>query len=137
MRVRLIFVIAGVSVITLGIWVGIVIGDRSRARSDQMSLQASTQLSVIRCALELFRADAGRFPTPEEGLQILTKPIARGPYIAAKDIIDPWGRPYIYDFSGGDVPSITTRDPNGGDFVARPFVISSQSPASRAIPSEH
>lgn len=56
--------------------------------------------------LELFRLDAGRYPTPEEGLDALMKqpaevPIWNGPYMGqASGLIDPWGNPYRFKSPG-------------------------------------
>ena len=95
-------------------------------------LDVAPQLSGINMALEMFYADAGRFPTPTEGLAILREPKFRGPYIT-KDVslIDPWGRPYIYGYDGSDsdVPMLRCYGADGkpggcnedGDVMIRPL----------------
>ena len=61
---------------------------------------ASVQVKNIAASLQLFRLDAGRYPTNEEGLNALIKappsvPIWNGPYLPdASAISDPWGKPY-------------------------------------------
>jgi general secretion pathway protein G len=62
----------------------------------------------IPTALKLYELDNGRFPTTEQGLEALAKKPARspmplnwnGPYIENQDLIDPWGRPYLYRYPG-------------------------------------
>lgn len=75
-----------------------VIGYLGRAKSDI----ARTQAANLAASLELFFLDFERYPTPEEGLQsLVTAPPEsaawRGPYLKdAAGLIDPWGRPYLY-----------------------------------------
>ena len=67
---------------------------------------ASVQAKNIAASLELFRLDAGRYPTATEGLGGLLKapasvPIWNGPYLPqASAIIDPWGNPYKFKAPG-------------------------------------
>jgi general secretion pathway protein G len=66
---------------------------RTRAQSDIKSLSS---------ALQLFRADVGRYPTTEEGLEALRRnpgdaPGWREPYLERPVPQDPWGNPYIYE----------------------------------------
>jgi general secretion pathway protein G len=67
---------------------------------------ASVQVRNVAASLELFRLDAGRYPTPEEGLGALMKapasvPIWNGPYMPqASALIDPWGNPYQFKAPG-------------------------------------
>ena len=52
--------------------------------------------------LDLYRLDAGRYPTTEEGLQALVRRPAstgawNGPYLRGEGVpADPWNRPYEY-----------------------------------------
>lgn len=67
-------------------------------RHDKSSVQY--KLTLIATALNNFRTDMGRFPTAEEGLNILivTTP-TRPQYIDtdnSKPLIDTWGHPFIY-----------------------------------------
>lgn len=65
---------------------------------------ARQQIEMISTALDLFRADVGRYPTTEEGLEALVKrpedipeDLWKGPYLKhGKLPKDPWGRPYHY-----------------------------------------
>jgi general secretion pathway protein G len=67
------------------------------------SKTAQVQMQGLATAVELFRIDVGRYPTPAEGLQVLVKPVGtipgwNGPYLAKADLpSDPWGRAYVYE----------------------------------------
>ncbi|MEL6201980.1 MAG: type II secretion system major pseudopilin GspG [Pseudomonadota bacterium] len=76
------------------------------ARSDA----AQAQISNIESALELFFIDNLRFPTDDEGLDVLSAPSVElqatwnGPYLRGADaLVDPWGRPYRYTSQNGEV----------------------------------
>jgi general secretion pathway protein G len=81
---------------------------------------ASIQIADLEKSLELFRIDLGRFPSTEEGLDVLLrKPVAgsgwNGPYLKARELpMDPWGHPYRYALpvAGGD-PEITSLGADG------------------------
>ena len=65
------------------------------------SKTAALQISDLEKTLEIFKLDAGRFPTTEEGLNALVaKPGSvsgwNGPYIKGGLPSDPWGKPYSY-----------------------------------------
>ncbi len=65
---------------------------------------AKAQAKTIKLALNSFRIDFGRFPTKEEGLEILAKMPSDpnlqaqwyGPYLDGDFPSDPWGNPYHY-----------------------------------------
>jgi len=67
---------------------------------------AKSQVALIGGAIEQFAIDCGRLPTDDEGLEALLVAPADledkwGPkYLKASQIIDPWGRPYIYVSEG-------------------------------------
>jgi general secretion pathway protein G len=73
---------------------------------------AEIQISDIAAALDLYRLDVGTYPTQKLGLQaLLARPTGlaswQGPYLTRRDgIIDPWGRPYIYQLQQGDKPFV-------------------------------
>lgn len=79
--------------------------DNSRSQS------ARIQAKNVAAAINLFKLDAGRLPTQEEGVQALIKqppnlPSWNGPYLPEQTaVIDPWGRPYLLRIPGehGDV----------------------------------
>lgn len=64
------------------------------------SQTAAVQAKNIGASLNLFRLDAGRYPSAEEGLHALVKapqtvPQWNGPYLPDDGALtDPWGRPY-------------------------------------------
>ena len=65
------------------------------------SKTAALQISDLEKTLEIFKLDAGRFPTTEEGLNALVaKPGSvsgwNGPYIKGGLPSDPWGKPYAF-----------------------------------------
>jgi general secretion pathway protein G len=62
---------------------------------------AQDQIDALDKALDQYRLDVGRYPTSEEGLQVLTvappnMPNWAGPYLKKAVPMDPWGRPYVY-----------------------------------------
>jgi general secretion pathway protein G len=67
---------------------------------------AHVQIQNVMAALELFRLDVGRYPTPQEGLQgLVTAPQSaanwNGPYLRKDSALrDPWGEAYIYRIPG-------------------------------------
>jgi general secretion pathway protein G len=93
------------------------------------SQTAKVQVRNIASALELYRLDAMRYPSNEEGLQALVKappsvPSWNGPYLQqASGLIDPWGHPYLYKSPGEhgevDVYSLGSDNAAGGTGEAR------------------
>ena len=86
---------------------------------------AKVQIKNVAAALQLFRLDVGRFPTPQEGLPALvtaptqTPPGWNGPYLPQVSALnDPWGRPYRFAWPGKhgevDVWSYGSDDAEGG-----------------------
>lgn len=61
--------------------------------------KAKADISTISGAVELFKLNAGRVPTTEEGLAILARP-ATGEAVLKQLPNDPWGRPYLYAAPG-------------------------------------
>ena len=81
---------------------------------------AHAQISSFQTAIGVYKLDTGTFPTTEQGLQALrVRPgnVERwdGPYLPQDIPLDPWGRPYIYRFSGehGDEPDIIAYGADG------------------------
>lgn len=79
-----------------------VVSYLSRAKSTTAELQ----LDNLKQAIELFYVDVGRYPSEQEGLQVLlTRPGNEqswaGPYLeAATGVVDPWGRDFVYQSPG-------------------------------------
>jgi general secretion pathway protein G len=67
---------------------------------------AKVQIQNVVAALELYRLDVGRYPTPQEGLKALVAapPTAtgwNGPYLKKDSaLVDPWGDAYLYKVPG-------------------------------------
>jgi general secretion pathway protein G len=66
---------------------------------------AKAQIESLEKALDQFRLDTKRYPTAEEGLDVLVaKPVNvagwGGPYLKKAVPNDPWGRPYLYRVPG-------------------------------------
>jgi general secretion pathway protein G len=65
---------------------------------------AKAQIELLGQGLDHFRLDTGRYPTTQEGLQALTvnPGIEKwdGPYLKKEVPVDPWGKPYHYEFPG-------------------------------------
>jgi general secretion pathway protein G len=65
---------------------------------------AKAQIELLGQALDQFRLDTGRYPTTQEGLNVLgaNQNIENwdGPYLKKGVPNDPWGRPYHYQCPG-------------------------------------
>ena len=66
---------------------------------------AKAQIESLEKALDQFRLDTRRYPTAEEGLDVLVLRPANvagwsGPYLKKAVPNDPWGRPYVYRVPG-------------------------------------
>ncbi|WP_420383912.1 type II secretion system major pseudopilin GspG [Novosphingobium sp.] len=95
----------------LGLLAAIVGPQVIRYLGSSRTQSAHVQAKNIEAAMELYKLDAGRFPTPDEGLGALVKapatdPAWNGPYLNdAAALNDPWGKPYQFKIPGdhGDV----------------------------------
>lgn len=70
---------------------------------------AKAQIEMISTALDAFRLDVGRYPTTEEGLEVLWNNRSDiknydGPYLPKPVKSDPWGNSYVYKSSSGERP---------------------------------
>lgn len=98
-----------------------LIGYLERAKSQT----ATIQIDGLKGAVRLFYIDMARYPSAEEGLQVLVERPAEearwaGPYLeSASGLIDPWERPYLYRPPSGDAPlsiwSLGRDGAEGGD----------------------
>jgi general secretion pathway protein G len=90
----------------LGLLAAIVGPQVIRYLGSSKTQTASIQVKNIAASLQLFRLDAGRLPTNEEGLKSLVQapasvPLWNGPYLPDQAAItDPWGRPYLMRIPG-------------------------------------
>ena len=94
----------------IGLIAGLV-GPRLFSKVDQSKITATeTQIKILRGAIENVRLDIGRYPTPDEGLSLLTKAPTdpavaarwRGPYLDDAVPVDPWNNPYQYAAGGAN-----------------------------------
>jgi general secretion pathway protein G len=97
-----------VVLLIIGLLAGLV-GQRLFTKVDESKITtAQAQIRNFKGALETMRLDISRFPTQEEGLQLLTtaptddriKARWRGPYLDEAVPLDPWGNPYQYSLPG-------------------------------------
>jgi general secretion pathway protein G len=93
-----------VVLVIIGLLAGLV-GPRLFSQVDSAKVKtAATQVKMLKGVLETMRLDIGRFPTTEEGLNLLRnaptdeaiKPFWKGPYLDEPVPLDPWNHPYQY-----------------------------------------
>ncbi|WP_149497498.1 type II secretion system major pseudopilin GspG [Roseiconus lacunae] len=86
-----------VVMVILGMLAGLV-AIRTRGylvNSRQNAVKA--EIATIVKALDTFRLDQGRFPTDDEGLEVLTEPTPTWEEgFLSKLPVDPWKNPYLY-----------------------------------------
>jgi len=103
-----------------------------RLGSAQVST-AKQQTLMLKSALDSMRLDIGRYPTTDEGLQLLITPPTdpdiksrwHGPYLDAAVPLDPWNKPYMYSPEGKDLNPLAlySYGPDGkpgGDVIGFP-----------------
>ena len=76
------------------------------------------EIATILKALETFRIDQARYPTEDEGLEILTQATETFPEgFLTKTPRDPWGNPYLYFVAedGVEVISLGSDGREGGE----------------------
>ena len=77
-----------------------VMGYFGKAKTQSVQLQ----IENIGTALELYYMENGSYPSASVGLKALVEPTPEaprwnGPYLKkAKNLLDPWGRPYQYNY---------------------------------------
>ena len=113
----------------LGLLAAIVGPQVIRYLGSSRTQTAQVQAKNIAAALELYKLDVGRYPTAEEGLAALVKPVSgdgtwNGPYIADSSALnDPWGKPYLFkspgDHGEADVYSFGSDGSAGGTGEAK------------------
>jgi len=98
-------------VIIIGLLAALVAPRLIDRLSESKEKIARQQIQMISTALDMFRADVGRYPTTQEGLEALVKrpetvppQLWRGPYLKhGKLPKDPWGNPFVYYGPDSDV----------------------------------
>ena len=61
-------------------------------------------LTSIQGALKMFEVENSRFPSNEEGIQLLTEQPQDSPLLDKKHLLDAWGNPWNYKFPGSANP---------------------------------
>jgi len=91
--------------VILSILAAVVVPKFTSSSEKAKRTAATTDISTLEGAVDRFELDAGRFPTNEEGLDVLAQqPTAtvkawHGPYVKRVPK-DPWGNPYMYRYPG-------------------------------------
>ena len=97
-----------VVLVIIGLIAGLV-GPQLLGRVDTSKVTAAeTQVKMLKGALDTMRLDVGRYPTKEEGLDLLLVAPQderlqrrwRGPYLDGAVPLDPWSNPYQYSPDG-------------------------------------
>ena len=98
-------------VVILGILAATIIPQFMGTTKDAKISAAKAHIAELESALERFYVHMDRYPTAEEGLNVLVDPPTddadkkwRGPYIKQLRN-DPWGHPYQYRYPGTHHPS--------------------------------
>jgi general secretion pathway protein G len=113
---------------------GALVAPKFLSRLDVAKNQtADTQTRMLKSALDTMRLDIGRYPTGDEGLQMLMNPPTdpdvktrwHGPYLEEAVPLDPWNKPYQYSPEGKDQNAIAlySYGPDGkpgGDIIGFP-----------------
>ncbi|MFW6307322.1 MAG: type II secretion system major pseudopilin GspG [Campylobacterales bacterium] len=117
-----------VVIVILGLLAAIVVPNLVGKSDDAKVKLTTVQMKQLEEALNMFRLDNGRYPTTEEGLEILIeKPedldlpnYARGGYLGGKSVPkDPWANEYLYfkDGSGFEIISLGADGEEGGEEI--------------------
>lgn len=104
----------------LGLLVGLAVNNIGSIFGNAQAQTANLFVNEsIKTPLTAYRIQMGDYPSTAEGLQaLLTAPSShadqwRGPYINnPKELIDPWGEPYVYRYPG-------TKNKNGYDVFSK------------------
>lgn len=96
-------VVMGILAVLTAIATPQLMGYFGKAKTQSVQLQ----IENIGTALELYYMENGNYPSASAGLKALVEapaeaPRWNGPYLKkAKNLLDPWGRPYQYAISDG------------------------------------
>jgi len=109
----------------LGLLAGIVGPQVMKYVGDSKSKTARIQIEDLSASLDLFLLDTGRYPTTDEGLEVLVSAVQgvqnwNGPYLKKQRLpLDPWGHDYIYRYPGEhgayDLYTLGADNAAGGD----------------------
>jgi general secretion pathway protein G len=107
----------------IGMLVGLAVTQLGNAFENAKKDVAKTFVTTqMQTALGVYRIDMGDYPSTAEGIQALISPPAnnvnvnlwRGPYIQGSSIpLDPWKRPYLYQYPGTHTAATMTQTTTG------------------------
>lgn len=88
-------------IVIIGILVGgVAVSLSGRSQEASITRARSDVSSNYSLALDMFETDLGRYPTEDEGLEVLVEdpgdPRWKGPYLRSGVVLDPWGNEYEY-----------------------------------------
>jgi general secretion pathway protein G len=91
-----------VVIVILGLLIGLVAPAALRQLGGAKISIAHQSIERLSSVLDLYRLDAGNYPSTQQGLQALVTPPAgvaswNGPYLKGLGVpVDPWNHPFIY-----------------------------------------
>ena len=90
-----------VVVVIMGIMAALIVPNLMDRPDQARAVAARQDIGALMQALKLYRLDNGRYPTAEEGLQVLANDPANGQRSGRRSYMDrlpndPWGTPYQY-----------------------------------------
>jgi general secretion pathway protein G len=91
-----------VVIVILGLLIGLVAPAALRQLGGAKISIAHQSIERLSSVLDLYRLDAGNYPSTQDGLQVLVTPPAdatswNGPYLKATGVpVDPWNHPFVY-----------------------------------------
>lgn len=97
-------VVMGILAVLTAVATPQLMGYFGKAKTQSVQLQ----IENISTALELYYMENGSYPSASMGLKALIQPPSEaprwnGPYLKkAKNLLDPWGRPYQYVYPGSN-----------------------------------
>jgi general secretion pathway protein G len=85
----------------LGLLIGLVAPAALRQLGNARVSVARQSIERIGSVLDMYKLDAGSYPTTEQGLRALVEQPTgvatwNGPYVKGGVPVDPWNRPYVY-----------------------------------------
>jgi general secretion pathway protein G len=115
----------------LGLLIGLVAPAALRQLGSARVSVAKQSIERIGSVLDMYKLDAGSYPTTEQGLRALVEQPTgvttwNGPYVKGNEPVDPWNRQYVYrnpssrpghDF---DLCSQGPSGTGGGDEICNP-----------------
>jgi len=105
----------------LGLLIGLVAPAALRQLGGARVSVAKQSIERIGSVLDMYKLDAGTYPTSEQGLRALVERPSgvsawSGPYVKGQEPVDPWNHPYIYrnpSSRGGHDYDLCSAGPSG------------------------